>query len=113
MHSANVNLASNYDRNIIHSPFSSPSSPLSHCVKTPISELPTYASFGGGGSHMSFCSEWTSVLREPMDHFDALEKGNTRKITAAPRLCATWWSDNTTLSMPASKGRLSESKEGV
>ena len=48
-----------------------------------------------------------------MDHFDALEKGNTRKITAAPLLCATWWSDNTTLSMPASKGRLSESKEGV
>ena len=25
---------------------------LSHCVKTSISEFPTYASFGGGGSHI-------------------------------------------------------------
>ena len=54
MHSANRNLASNYDKIIIISPFSSQCSPLSHCVKTLISEFPTYASFGGGGSHMPY-----------------------------------------------------------
>ena len=52
VHSANHNLASNYDRNIILSPFLSQCSPLSYCVKTSISEFPTYASFGGGGSQI-------------------------------------------------------------
>ena len=36
VHSANCNLASNHDRNILLSPFWSQCSPLSHCVKTSI-----------------------------------------------------------------------------
>ena len=52
MHSANSNLASNCDRHIILSPFWGQCSLLSYRVKTSIFEFPTYASFGGGGSHM-------------------------------------------------------------
>ena len=48
VHSANSNLASNYDTLFF---YHSECSPLSHCVKTSISEFPTYASIGGGGSH--------------------------------------------------------------
>ena len=50
--SANANLASNYVRSIILSPCCSQYSPLSHCIKAAFSEIPTYASFGGGGSHI-------------------------------------------------------------
>ena len=50
MHSDNRNLAPNYDRNIIPSPFWSRYFP--HCVKTSNSEFLTYASFGVGGSHI-------------------------------------------------------------
>ena len=56
MHSDNRNLALNYDRNIIPSPFLSQCIPLEHCVKTTISEFLTYASFGGGGSHICMYS---------------------------------------------------------
>ena len=59
VHSANHNLASSYDRKIILSSFLSQCSPLSYCVKTSISEFPTYASLGGGGSHMH---SWFSRL---------------------------------------------------
>ena len=34
------------------SPFISQCLPLSFCIKTSISELATYASFGSGGSHI-------------------------------------------------------------
>ena len=48
MHSANHNLASNYDRNIILSQMTS----FTTLCQTSISEFPTYASFGGRGSHI-------------------------------------------------------------
>ena len=48
-------LASNYDRNIILSPFFHHFKyyPLSHYLKTSISEFATHASFGGGGSQIT------------------------------------------------------------
>ena len=72
MHSANCNLASNYDRNIILSLLSRQCSPLSHHVNTSISEFPTYASFGVGG-HIGFLSP---MHKKIPDSYSKREGGN-------------------------------------